>query len=409
MRVISYGAAVARAADAMQARADAAEPIRLLYLRDTTIVCGPGKTIINTWRTLDIDRFALTIASTRPPAGSRNALLDRAASFQAPTLTFDIGAGVDWRAARRLARVLRTGGFDILQTHDSQTRRLGVIAARLAGVAHVTSVHGWIFNTRKERAARWLDQRLIRLADHVIAISDRLKQEVMQGGTPAERITVLHNAVLLEDYTRRGQGEALRRELGIPAGNAVLSIIGRLSPEKGHRVFFEAAKILSRTHDNLTFLVVGDGPLRASLEEEARQLGLERSVVFAGHRTDMAAVYDATTLVVSSSFTEGVPNVLLEGFAYGRPAVATSVGGVPEIMSNGVEGWLIEPHDASALADRIDTVLGTPGALAEMGERARATIDRKFDFRRRTRELEAIYDRIADRFARQPHRRVDQR
>jgi glycosyltransferase involved in cell wall biosynthesis len=373
---------------------DARSHIKLLYLRDTTFVCGPGKTIINTARTLNPDRFDLTIASTRLSNGKVNGLLERAKEIRAQTLPFDIGGGVDVKGAWRLAKILREGGFDILQTHDSQTRRIGIIAARLAGVKHVTSVHGWIFNNRKERAARWVDQRLISLADHVIAISDRLKQDVLEGGTPAERITVLKNAILLEDYASEGPGPALRQELGIPAHHAVLSIIGRLSREKGHHDFFTAARALADEFQDVTFLVVGDGPLRAELEAEVAASSLRGRVVFAGHRSDMAAVYDATTIVASSSFTEGIPNVLLEGFAHARPAVATRVGGVPEIMSNGVEGWLVEAHRPQELHDRLALLLKDPGERQAMGRRARRAIETKFDFRARTRELERVYERV---------------
>jgi glycosyltransferase involved in cell wall biosynthesis len=372
----------------------ASSRIKLLYLRDTTFVCGPGKTIINTARTLNPDRFDLTIASTRLANDKVNGLLERAREVRAQTLPFDIGGGVDLKGAWRLAKLLREGSFDILQTHDSQTRRMGIIAARLAGVKHVTSVHGWIFNNRKERAARWVDQQLISLADHVIAISDRLKQDVIDGGTPPHRITVLKNAILLDDYASEGPGPALRRELGIPAHHAVLSIIGRLSREKGHNDFFDAARALAVQFPDLTFLVVGDGPLRAQLEADVAESSLRGRVVFAGHRSDMAAVYDATTVVVSSSFTEGIPNVLLEGFAHARPAVATRVGGVPEIMSNGIEGWLVEAHRPHELSERLALMLKDPVEREAMGRRARRAIESKFDFRARTRELERVYDHV---------------
>ena len=371
--------------------------IKLLYLRDTAIVCGPGKTIINTWRTLDRDRFALTIAATRPRPGGRNLLLERANELRADTVPFDIGRGADVAGAFRLASLLRSGGFHILQTHDSQTRRLGIMAARLAGVPHVTSVHGWIFNTRKQRAARWVDRRLVRFADHAVAISDQLKRELVAGGTPPERITVLRNAILLDDYKEAGRGAGLRRELRIPEHHAVLSVIGRLSPEKGHDDFLQAARILAPRFPALTFLVVGDGPLRPRLEQAAAVPELRGRVVFAGHRSDVDAVYEATTIVVSSSLTEGIPNVLLEGFAYGRPTVATRVGGVPEIVSNGVEGWLVDPRRPLELAERLAAMLADPAGAAEMGRQARRAIETTFDFARRTRALETLYERVAAR------------
>ena len=363
-------------------------------------MCGPGKTILNTWRTLDPARFALTIAATRPAGDGRNALLDHAAGLNASVLPFDIGGAADVSGAWRLARVLREGRFDLLQTHDAQTRRLGTLAAWLARVPHVTSVHGWIFNTRKERAARWLDRRVIRLADHVITISDRLQKDVVSAGTGHDRVSLLRNAVLLDDYVNRGGGPMLRRELQIPDNHVVFSIIGRLSQEKGHDIFLEAARRVAANHAAVTFLVVGDGPLRAPLEASAATAGLQGRVRFIGHRGDMAAVYDATTVVVSTSYTEGIPNVLLEGFAYGRPAVATPVGGVPEIMSDTVQGYLVQPGQPVELTERLERFIANPSTAEEMGVRARRGIESQFDFRRRTRELEHLYERVVEEWRR---------
>ena len=156
----------------------------MLYLRDTLTVCGPGKTILNTWRTIDRSRFHLTVVATRPARHHRNELLDGARRLGADTFELSIGRGLDLIAVWRLVRLIRARQIVILQTHDAQTRRIGTIAAALTGVYHVTSVHGWIFNNRKEKLAKWLDARLIGRADSVIAVSGRLSDE-LQGRQPS--------------------------------------------------------------------------------------------------------------------------------------------------------------------------------------------------------------------------------
>lgn len=370
------------------------QPARLLYLRDTLTVCGPGKTILNTWKTIDRNRYQLTIVATRPEPGGRNALIDAALAQHATAIPMPIGRGIDLIAVARVVRLLREHRIDVLQTHDAQTRRIGVIAAALTGVRHITSVHGWIFNDRKERAAKWLDARLIRQADAVIAVSDRLKQELEAAGVPPQRITVLRNAILLRDYAVAGTASSVRREFGIREDQPVISIVGRLSLEKGHEIFLQAASTIAKSHPDLRCLIVGDGPLEPTLRQRVQELGLTAQVVFTGHRSQLADIYAATDVLVISSLTEGIPNVLLEAFAHGKPAVATSVGGVPEVLEEGRTGWLVDVGDHQAIARHVVRLLDAPELRAQMGATARATIEQQFSFENRTKALETLYDRI---------------
>ena len=369
-------------------------PIRLLYVRDTLTICGPGKTILNTYRTIDRSRFELTVAATRPAASGNNALLDALNALGAPTVPFAIGGGIDLGAVWRLVRLIRERKIDILQTHDAQTRRLGVLAAAITGVRHVTSVHGWIFNDRKQQTAKWIDARLIGLADRAIAVSGRLGEELTAAGVPASRLTVVRNAVLLGDYGSKGSGEAVRAEFNIPRDHRVISIIGRISAEKGHEVFLAAAKRILERHPKTTFMIVGDGPLRARVGEAAQELGIASHVVFTGHRAKTHDIYGATDVIVISSFTEGIPNVLLEAYAYEMPAVATDVGGVGEVMQDGVSGWLVQPGDPEIIADKVNGLLADDNLRERMGRAGRLAMEHRHNFERRTRVVEELYDSL---------------
>lgn len=373
--------------------AASARPLKLLFVRDTLAICGPGKTILNTWRTIDRTKFQLTIAATRPPAGRRNLLLEAAERHKADVVPLPIGPGIDPIAVWRLVSLLRDRKIDILQTHDAQTRRIGVIAAALTGTQHVTSVHGWIFNARKERAAKWLDAKLIRRAHAVVVVSDRLRAELEAAGVPPDRITVLRNGILLDDYAQAAAAASFRRELGLLERHRVVAIVGRLSEEKGHEVFLQAARVVAERCPEARFLVVGDGPLEGALRTRTRELGLDSRVLFAGHRSNVAEVYAATDVLAISSFTEGIPNVLLEAFAFGKPAVATAVGGVPEVIQDGETGWLIPAGDHEALAAGLLALLLNDEARHRMGTAARAAVESRFSFLSRTRALEEFYVR----------------
>jgi glycosyltransferase involved in cell wall biosynthesis len=372
-----------------------AHPIRVLYLRDTTFVCGPGKTILNTFRTADRAKVSITLGIpgwTSVP----NALISAAQTIGLPVVPLPDGGRLDVMAGRRLARVIEDGEFDLVQSHDFVTRRLATLACTLAGVPHVTSVHGWITNSRRERLARIIDQRLIRRARGIIAVSNRLVRDLVESGIPRDRINLFPNAVLLDDYSPPMPAAQARQELGLPASSKCIGIVGRLSPEKRHDLFLEMATDLASIDPDVCFLVVGHGPRQADLQHLADRLKLGNRVMFLGHRTDMQRIYAALNLLVLCSDTEGMPNVVLEAFAYSRPVVATRVGGVPEVITDGENGFIVPPGDRAGLSAAVRTLVNDAELAVRFGRHGRTIIEERFDFRRRTAALEALYQSILD-------------
>ena len=237
-------------------------PVRVLYLRDTAFVCGPGKTILNTFRTAD--RSNVSIALGIPGwTSAANPLITAAQSIGLPIVPLPDSGRVGVMAARRLATVIEDGEFDLVQSHDFRTRRLATLACTLASVPHVTSVHGWIVNSHRQRLARIIDQRLIRRARRIIAVSNRLVSDLVESGAPRDRITLFPNAVLLDDYPPAMPADQARRELGVPASSKCIGIVGRLSPEKRHDLFLEMAAELASSDPDVVLLVVGQGPLQS--------------------------------------------------------------------------------------------------------------------------------------------------
>jgi glycosyltransferase involved in cell wall biosynthesis len=370
------------------------EPLRLLCLRDTSYVCGPGNTILNTFRTLDRKRFSLQVGV--PVSGAEpNGFIERATELGLQVLPIPVGpfepAGV-----LRLVRLLREHRIDVVQSHDFLTRRLAVPAAALARVAHVTSVHGWITNTRKEAFAKRIDQWLIGHAVRVIAVSSLLRDQLVEAGVQPARVRLVPNAVLLDDYPSGVRSPAAARlHLGLPADGKVVTIVGRLSPEKEHAVFLEMCGRIAAKRPSTLFLIVGHGPLRAALEINSRSRGLAERVVFLGLRTDMHYIYTASDVVILCSSTEGLPNVILEAFAHRRPVVATRVGGVPDLVSDGHTGFLVGRGDVAALTRATMRLLDDPGLAEACGEAGRRLVEKRFDFRARTACVEALYEEVA--------------
>ena len=189
----------------------------------------------------------------------------------------------------------------------------------------LTTSHGWIQNNLKGRILTKLDKKLLRFFNHVIVVSKKMKDEVLRIGVRPEKVSVLHNALVIENFRRDSEDRSFRGEIGVNDETLLVGNIGRLSPEKGQADFIRsAAKVLSR-HQNARFVLIGIGDDKPHLEALTRSLGLEEKVLFLGYRSDMVQVYNSLDLVVQTSYTEGMPNVVLEALAMEVPVIATDV------------------------------------------------------------------------------------
>ncbi|MCK4513518.1 glycosyltransferase, partial [bacterium] len=214
-------------------------------------------------------------------------------------------------------------------------------------------------------------------------------------GVPASKVESVGTGVDLRRIADARVGEELTRELQI-AGRTVVGIVAKLSPVKGHEHFLRAAAGIAKAHDDVAFLVVGDGPRRQMLTEMAKELEIEDAVVFAGARDDVPSLLKLMDVFVLSSLSEGSPNAVLEAMAAGLPVIATDVGGLPDIVIDGESGILVPPGDWEALEKAITELLADPERAAAMGRMGLANAADKHDIEKVVRRVEGIMDRLLD-------------
>ena len=292
-----------------------------------------------------------------------------------------------------IARKLRSERFALIHTHDYKGNALGGIAAKLAGVKIVSSARGYTERSLPLKIYKAIDLLILRFVSRVIAVSESLRQQLIAAGLPEERVVTIYNAIDVEAFTsetlHRVQG--LRDQLGIDDGQHVISIIGRLTPEKGHRYFLESARYTLKTLPGARFLVIGDGPLREQLEDFSASLGLNHAVSFLGYQRDIAAFMSISDIIVISSVREGLPNVLLEALALAKPVVATQVGGISEVLQDRETGLLVPPKDSRRLAEAIIYVLRNPKEAANLGARGKRLVSREFSVNRMAQKVAQVY------------------
>ncbi len=307
-------------------------------------------------------------------------------------------AWYSWRTTQATAQVFRREAFDIIHFLHGwyPSLELPLIASRLAGIPiRISDV--WL-EPETTRPTHPFHRLLIRLAaagaTRVRAMYPRMRSRLAsEFHIRPERITVVPNWVDADVFARADGAAALKAELGIPSRCRVVTVPARLSKEKGHAVLFDALVRLNGTLPETRVLLVGDGPLRDALRRQMVERHLEDRVAILGFRTDMPAVFSASDLVVLPSFAEGLPGVLLEAMAAGKPIIGTDVGGVSDLFQRGPIGRLVTPGDPAQLAEAMEELLSADdAALTRMGEAARAVIRQHYMRQQVVPQMIALYE-----------------
>ncbi|HEY9480481.1 MAG TPA: glycosyltransferase, partial [Gemmatimonadaceae bacterium] len=255
-------------------------------------------------------------------------------------------------AVRRLCAELAP---DVVHTHGYRSDVVDGSVARSAGIATVSTVHGFTGGGMRNRIYEWIQERAFRDFDAVVAVSEPIALRLASRGVAPERIHVIANA--FDGSSAVMERSAARKRLGIASDELCIGWVGRLSAEKGPDVFIDAIPLLAPPLPGIS--IVGNGPDEPALRERAARLGVAERVRWHGIVPGAGALLAAFDALVLSSRTEGIPIVLLEAAAAGTPIVTTRVGGVPSMFSDG-EALLVAPDSPGALAAAIDAVRSDP-------------------------------------------------
>jgi glycosyltransferase involved in cell wall biosynthesis len=266
-------------------------------------------------------------------------------------------------------RIVKNGRFDLIHSHGYRADAFVLVVAKYLGLPFVSTVHG--FTPTDPRLRLWceLDARLLRFFPRVMAVSAPMKDQLVAYGLDAARVDVVINAV-----EEAAQGGSSRREmrlrLGISESEFVFGFVGRLSDEKGVDHLLQAAGTLVAQERSARFVIVGDGPRKDDLLEATRSRGLEGKVDFVGFQSNTAPWYETFDAFVLPSLSEGTPMALLEAMAHGLPSVATAVGGVPQVVSDGENGLLVPSADRTKLCEAMRSLMTNAQLRAKLSEGA---------------------------------------
>ena len=366
--------------------------LRIMEMIDKPSLGGGQTALLLLAVNLDRSRFEVVIAS-----GSDGPLAEEARQKGIAYIPVSLGKRLSLRPAGEIAAVLRENKIDILHTHGGIAGLHGRSAARHAGTpAVVHTLHGIHYlhyrNPFLRRLYVLLERRYSRSTDRLILVCQSdLRQARRHRLAPEEKMTVVLNGTDFRQELGADDIARKRSDLGWPPGQPVVGTVARLHRQKGVSNLLRAAPQILRAFPEARIAVVGDGPQGDNLRSEAQRLGLEGRFLFLGERKDAAAVMALLDVFVLPSLWEGLPFVLVEAAALGKPIVATAVDGVPEILEDGKTGLLVPPRNPSALADAIIRLLKDKEEARRLGERARTLVPPRFPLRRMVDQTQNLY------------------
>lgn len=298
-------------------------------------------------------------------------------------------------AIQTFRRVIRRFRPSVLHVNSSRDSWIGAVASRLVRERpKVVRTRHISTPLNRNLATRLLYQRLL---DYVIVTGgERTRRDLIErDGLDPQRVASFPIGIDVEYFRPAAPDRDLRVELGLPSGHLLVGLISYLRSYKGHEYYVEAAKLLARERQDVTFLIVGEGPEESRILASIERAGLTGRVRMLGFRDDLLNVFRSLDVfVIPSVEGDTIPQVLMQALAMGLPVVSTTVGSIPDVVIDGETGFVVPPRDARSLADRIVVLLNDQALRSRMGKQGRALVERSYSLDRMLDELERVYKSV---------------
>lgn len=353
-------------------------PLRIMHVVLQLDTGGMEKLLVEFARHADSDKYDLRFLCI----SSRGRLADDIEAQGWPVTSMDEPAGLRLGMVRRMARIFRHWGVDVVHTHNTKPFLYAAPAARMARVPGLIQTrHGQAYQAPRRRIIAFKLASMA--ADRIVCVSDDARRLTARNGVSEGKLQTLWNGIHLDRFPYSGPQEG---------GPAVL--VSRLSPEKDVANLVRAVAVVASKRPSFRLEIAGGGQCLYDLQRLTSELGVERNVHFLGEVRDVPSLLSRASLFVLPSLTEGLSLTLLEAMAVGLPVVATNVGGNAEVVAQDTTGLLVPKSDPAALGAAVLRVLEDPELGRRMGRAGRRRVERHFDVRNMVRRYEALYAEI---------------
>jgi len=370
----------------------------ILFVHPALGIGGAEKNRLSVLRYFDREKYDITLCCL----AEKGALAD---DFEAMGFSVDClqksQRSFNIRATFALYRYIKKNDFSIVHSCLSNTNLHSRIAARLAGIPVIIAEEQSEYeryNPLLKNLLRSVNRYLAAFTDKIIVCSEKTGEVISKDdGIPGDKLLVLHNVIDPQEFRVSRPRQEILASLGLDDDDIVIGYVASLARRKGHIYLLEVVELLSRSYENLKLVLVGDGSLREELKFQVEKRKLSGKVIFTGQRRDITDILSILKVFVSPALNEAFGIVLIEAMYMGLPCVATKVGGVSEVVVDGITGILVPPADSSALAEAVSKILNNPQMAQEFGEAGRNRVLENFTADVYARRLKDLYEGLLNK------------
>jgi glycosyltransferase involved in cell wall biosynthesis len=351
------------------------------------------------------ENMLLNLCASQEKAGCQNSLLlfynvhtpnvefyERARRHGISVRMVHCKGRADWRAVRQIEEYIREDSIEVVHTHGYKADLYGFLAAWRSNKPVVATCHNWVGGTAALGIYNHLDRMALKRFDALAAVSDEVAQRLLDSGVPTGKIKTIANGIDVQSFEH---GHPLPTLSAI--GGKVVGMVARLDLQKGFEYLLRAVRELCNIFYGLKVVIVGEGPDRKAIESMVQEYGLQGNVILAGQQSDMPGVYAAMDIFVLPSLNEGLPMTILEAMAASKPVIATRVGAIPRVITDGENGLLVDLRDTDGLRNAIASLLSDPERCRHMGEKAHEWVSRNYTSEAMAQKYRQLYDEVLGR------------
>lgn len=369
--------------------------INVMQLVNGTQLLGAERVVLEIIEQLPVDTYKVTIGLVNGGEELKQLMFNELSQFNVAITIFSHKYS-DFYTMLLIFKYCKKYDIDLLHSHGYKSDII-IYLCRLFGlkINMIATNHTYKVNTLKDRIYRKLDLYALSKIKYIVAVNEDVKSEMVAAGINANKIKIIDNGVSLNFKRDNELISSFRAECGaVDSDSFVVGIVASLTPEKAHGDLLQAMSIINKLYNHIKLVIVGDGLLRKELERKCCDLDIVENVYFAGRRDNVRQLLGSFDVFVLPSYNEGLPMALLEAMASNIPVVASSVGAVPNVIQDGVNGCLIEPGSVEQLVENIKKVFLDVDLRNVLASSGRETIEKKYSSQKMTEKYMAIYREI---------------